>query len=409
MGQLSETALAAQVMGTTLRFVLISPMMGVGASGMAIVARCIGAHDQRQADRAVMQTALIVLMYTLPMSLFAQLVGTTFLRWMGAEGSVMVGAVAYVRVIFSGLVFMEMLPTLNCVVVGVGRPEYALRFNLVNAVVMMLLEPLLVLGPGPFPRLGLRGAAWAAVLGSASGVAVQSWALWQGRAGLRLHPSDLRPDLPMIRRILKIALPTTAQRFSPNLTGALLIRLVSQFGSQVLTAYSVISRVSGFFQTPPMGIAQATASMVGQNLGAGRPERAERSVTLSSVFSVAVSLVLFGALAIWPARFLGLFTKQASVIAVGVTASKMVLCSGMFMAWSTVVGSALIGAGDALSPMWVNIGAMWLVQLPLCWVLTRAPGLGPQGIWLGLALGSLTSAVAMRLVFRRGAWKKVAV
>jgi len=409
LGQLSSTALAAQAMATAVRMALISPMMGLSAGGMAVVARCIGARDQPAADRAVMQTILMVVLFVLPLSLLGQLGGVTALRWMGAEGPLLAEAVAYMRIIFGGLLFMEMLPTLNGVIMGTGHPEYVLRFNLANIVVMMLLEPLLTLGLGPFPRLGIRGAAWATVLGSASGVAAQLWTLLRGGCGVRLHLSDIRPDPSMMRRVLKIALPTTAQRLSPNLASALLIRLVSSFGSDVLTAYSVISRLFRFFQTLPMGISGATASLVGQNLGAGKPERAERSVTSGSLASAATSLVLSAVLVIWPAQLLGLFTDDSAVIAVGLIAARFVVTWGTFLAWSTVVGRALVGAGDALSPMWVNIGSMWLVQLPLCWGLSGALGLGPQGIWLGISLGSLVAAVAMELVFRRGAWKRVIV
>jgi len=231
----------------------------------------------------------------------------------------------------------------------------------------------------------------------------------RGGCGVRLHLRDIPPDPPMMRRVLKIALPTTAQRLSPNLASALLIRLVSSFGSDVLTAYSVVSRLFGFFQTLPMGISGATASLVGQNLGAGKPERAERSVTSGSLASAATSLVLSAVLVIWPAQLLGLFTDDSAVIAVGLIASRFMVTWGTFLAWSTVVGRALVAAGDALSPMWVNIGAMWLVLLPLCWGLSGALGLGPQGIWLGISLGTLLGAVAMELVFRRGAWKRVIV
>lgn len=409
VGQLSSTALAAQAMASALRFALISPMMGLSAGGMAVVAHCIGARAQRAADNAVMQTILIVALLALPLSLLGQLAGGTLLRWMGGGGPLLAEAVAYMRIIFGGLLFVEMLPTMNGVIMGTGHPEYVLRFNLANIVVMMLLEPLLTLGLGPFPRLGIRGAAWATVLGSASGVAAQLWTLWRGGCGVRLHLSDIRPDPSMMRRVLKIALPTAAQRLSPNLAGALLIRLVSSFGSDVLTAYSVVIRLFGFSQTPPMGISQAVASMVGQNLGAGKPERAERSVTSGSLVSAATSLVLSAALVIWPAQLFGLFTDDSAVIAVGSIASRFMLTWATFLAWSTVVGRALVGAGDALSPMWVNIGTMWLVQLPLCWGLSGALGLGPQGIWLGSSLGTLLGAVAMELVFRRGGWKRVVV
>jgi len=409
MGRVGRTALAAVTIGTTLRIALISPMMGLSAGGMAVVARHVGARDQRRADHAVMQTILLIFAFILPLCILGQLMGNTFLGWMGAEGALREEALAYLRIIFGGLVFMEMLPTLNGVIRGAGHPEYTLRINIVNVVMMLLLEPILVLGLGPLPAMGVRGAAWATVLSSASGVGAQLLTLRRGSAGLRIHLRNARPDRAVIKSVLKIALPTSAQRFSPNLAAALLMRLVTSFGNEVLTAYSVVMCLFGFLQCLPRGIGSATATIVGQNLGARRPARAERGTMLAVRGAIAASLVLFGALTICPAGLLGLFDRTEAVLAIGMVATRYGLLWGTGMGWSTVVGMALGGAGDAVSPMLVNMGALWLVQLPLCWALSRGLGWGPQGIWAGMAVSFAVSAVAMALRFKGGRWKEIVV
>ena len=407
MGQVGGAALAAVSMATTLRIVIISPMMGLSGGGMAVVARYVGAHDNRTADRATMQTILLIVFFTLPLTAIGLVLGETFLRWMGAEGELLSDALAYLRVIFSGLLFMEMLPSMNGVLRGAGHPEYILRITIVNLVVMGLLEPVLVLGLGPFPALGVRGAAWAAVISSAAGVAAQFATLASGRAGLRLHVRDLRPDGSLMRRVLKVAIPTSVQRFSPNLANALLMRLVSGFGTDVLTAYSVTSRVSGFLQCPAMGLGSAAATLMGQNLGARKPHRAQRATELATGGALAITLTLLALLNLWPWLILRPFDSSAAVLAIGVTATRYFLFSGVGLAWMTVLGLALNGAGDTVSTMAVSIGALWLVQLPLSWALSIGMRMGPTGIWLGLAAGNLLGGLAMMRRFKQGLWKRI--
>jgi putative MATE family efflux protein len=409
LGQTGGTSLAAMAVATTLRIVLISPMMGLSAGGMALVARHIGAHEERQADHAVMQAMLLGALFVIPLSILGQIAGPTFLRWMGVRDEVLQEAIRFLRIIFAGLFFMEMLPSINGVIRGAGHPEYTLRITIVSTVTLAILLPILVLGWGPIPRMGVSGAALASVLSSAAGVAAQWVTLLRGWAGVRLRREDLWLDQHMMGRILKIALPSAAQRFSPNLANALLVRLVTSFGTEVLAAYSLASRVTDFLQSSAMGIGTAAATMVGQNLGAKRSDRAERSAFLSGYAAATSSLALLVILNVFATRALGWFTHDTALIGPGTTILRYALLWCTASAWSQVMGSGLTGAGDALSPMAVNIASLWLILLPLSWALSWPLRMGPPGTWLGLGIGYLVSAVAMTWQFRRGRWKNVIV
>lgn len=409
MGRVGGLALASVAMGTTLRMVLISPMMGLSAGGMALVARHIGAGERREADRAVMQAILLLLLLTLIISTTAQIFLPTLLGWMGARGAVHEGAVAYLRIIFGGLLFMEMLPSMNGVIRGAGYPEYTLKINLVYVLVMMALEPVLVLGYGPFEPLGVRGAAWASVLGSASGVLAQLVTLVRGGAGVRLHLADLRPDVRMWWRILRIALPNGAQRFSPNLANAFLMRLVTSLGEPTLVAYSLVSRVFGVVQSVTMGVGNATAPLVGQNLGAGKPERSEAATRLGTLVAVSAALVLGLLLNAFPGPIFRFFGLEDVAMPVAITATRFMLLSAIFAAWMEVVSRALAGAGETLLPMLVSIAALWLIQLPMAALLSHVAGLGPIGLWLGLVLSYLFGGLAMAWRFRTGHWKTIRI
>jgi putative MATE family efflux protein len=356
-----------------------------------------------------MQAVLLIVFFVVPLAILGQVMAPTFLRWMGAKEKVLQDATAYLRIIFGGLLFMETLPSMNGVIRGAGYPEYTLRINVVSIVVTALVEALLVLGLGPFPALGVRAAGWASVLGSASGVMAQFLVLLGGKAGVRLHWRDLRPDLEVMKQILRVAIPTTAQRFSPNLTNALLMKLVAYLGNDVLTAYSVVSRLIGFLRCVPMGVGNVTATMVGQNLGAGKPERAQRAVELATIGGVLGTLLLLGGLNIRPAVVLGFFNLPPAAMQVALVATGYATLSVGGMGWFLIVSRALAGAGDALSPMLVNMGALWLVQLPLCWLLSVKVGLGHVGVWVGLAVSYLVSGAAMTLRFRQGYWKHIKI
>jgi len=409
LGRVSDSALSAMVLGTTLRMVLISPMMGLSMGGMAVVARHVGAREQELADRAVMQALLLVCMFVVPLMLIGQLLGPTFLRWMGASGRVLDESVAFLRIIVGGLLFMEMLPTMNGVIRGAGHPEYTLRNNAINVGVLMVMEPLLVLGVGPFAPMGVKGAAWAAVLGTAAGVAAQLWVLVRGTAGVRIHLYDARPDWQMMRRILRIALPTAAQRFSPNMANALLMRLVSSFGDNTLAAYSLVSRLLGFLLAPAMGAGGAAATMVGQNLGAGHTRRAERSALLGVWSAAGVSAACFAALSAFARPALGAFDPSPAVLSVAVGITRYLIVAGSAQAFLTAMSGVLTSAGDVLAAMALNMGALWIVQLPLMWVLSHLLGMGPDGIWVGMALGFVAGALLTGLRFRQGQWRRATV
>jgi putative MATE family efflux protein len=409
MGRVGDMALAAVAMGTTLRLLLISPMMGLSAGGMAVVARHKGAREQREADRAVMQTILLLCLFTLPISTIGIAFGRTFLGWMGATGSLLHDAYGFLRIICLGLLFMEMLPTINGVIRGAGHPEYTARINIAMVVTLLVVEPVLALGWGPIPALGVRGAAWGAVLSSAMGVMAQVVTLLRGWAGVRLHMADLRVDLGMMRRILKVAIPTSAQRLSPNTANAVLVRLVSFFGAEVLAAYSVIMQISAFFQCPALGMGSAAGALVGQNLGAAKPDRSERSAWSASAAGVTATLVLYVALLAFPTFFLGLFDPGPKALTVAVQALPFFLASALGMTWMNVLSSALAGAADAVSPMIVQILALWVIQIPASWLFSRMTAMGPAGIWLGLALGNLVGAAAISLRFRSNHWKTIQI
>jgi putative MATE family efflux protein len=407
MGRVGGMAVASVAMSTALRMVLISPMMGLSMGGQAVVSRYVGERDQERADRAVMQVLLLIALFTLPITVLGYTLTPALLRLMGASEAVLPNATSFLRIIWGGLFFMECLPTMSGVLKGAGRPEYTLRINLLNMAVLGISEPVLALGLGPFPAMGIRGAALASVLGAASGVLGVMIILGTGQAGVRLHLRDIKPDWTMMKRVLKISIPASVERFSPNLGAATFMRLISSFGDQVLTAYSIFTQLYGFFQAATMGVGLASATMVGQNLGAGKPERSELAAKTGAKGAMLVSLLLYGTLALAPQVVLVRFTQDPVVINAAALAIRVTVIGSAIRGWGQVMGRSLAGAGDAVSPMLASIGALWIVQLPAAWLLSGL--LGPLGIWIGMVMGDSAHAVATTWRFRQGRWKTIRV
>jgi len=389
--------------------VLISPMMGLSAGGLAVVANEIGARDRAAADRGCTQTLVLVMLLVIPLMTIGQAFGPTFLRWMGASGEVLTNGTAYLRIVLWGLFFMECMPTMNAVIRGAGRPEFTLRITIASRLVFFVLEPVLALGWGPAPRLGVMGVALAEVIASAAGVAAQFIVLLSKDGCLTLRTRDLVPHWPTMRRVLRLALPTAAARLSPNLANAIFMRLVAGLGDTVLAGYSVFSQVQTFVQGPNQGLQSAAATMVGQNLGANSPRRASSAGWFSAALGAGLSFLLYVVAVLMGGWLIPALNNDAAAVAAAQQVLRYALVFGMANGFWMVLGNALNGAGDAVAPTIVTIVGLWAVQLPACWLLSRVAGLGPSGIWLGMVLGNLASAAGMAWRFSAGKWQSIGV
>jgi Na+-driven multidrug efflux pump len=229
--------------------------------------------------------------------------------------------------------------------------------------------------------------------------------LLSGRAPVRIDIRDLRLDGPTMKRILRVALPAVLQRGTPNLAMSLLMRLISAYGATTLAAWVVARRIFSFAQIPSMGLARVTPAMVGQNLGAGRPQRAERAVSLIVRVVVGIMVVVLGGLALFAPQAMALFSEDAENVSTGAQIIRLLSLGYLAFAFNGVYDAAQAGAGDTLSPMVINLVALWLVQIPLAHLLSRWFGLGANGIWAALVIGWFVQAGLMVWRYRQGRWK----
>jgi putative MATE family efflux protein len=409
LGKVSTVGLAAANMGMAVRVVLISLIMGLSMGGQALVSRHVGAREQPHADRAAQQTEMLILTATILLGATGFSFAPHLLRLMGAEGTTLVESVRYAQVIFVGLWAVELIPSMGAVLRGAGSADWAFAINLVAAGSVLLLQPLLILGWGPLPPLGVRGAAMAQVLGNVAGVALQQYVFLSGRARVQIRLDDIGVDRHMIGRILRVALPTSVERFMPNLAQTIMLGLVAVWGATTLSGYSVASRIFNLALMVSMGLGSAAPTLVGQNLGAQKPERAERSAWFVAGITVGLVATLLSPVALLAPRAIAIFNAEPAVIALGTRCLRIVALGQVFLALASVMGMALRGAGDTVSPMVISTGTLWLVQIPLAYGLPRIAGWETTGLWIALAATPIVTATALCLRFGQGKWKRIRI
>jgi putative MATE family efflux protein len=324
---------------------------------------------------------------------------------MGASPSVVAGGTGYTRILLAGSPTVLLLFLGNAVFRGAGDAAIAMRVLWFANLVNIALDPCLIFGWGPFPELGLTGAAVATTIGRGSGVVYQLAVLVRGRGRVRLGRRHLRVDPTVLGRLVRVSAGGVFQYLVATASWIALVRVLAVFGSAALAGYTLAVRIIIFTILPSWGLSNAAATLVGQNLGAGQPERAERSAWLTARYNaVFLGLVSVIFLAL-PRQLLGLFTSDPEVMAVGVSCLRWVASCYVVYAFGLVMIQALNGAGDTVTPTILNFVFYWLWQIPVGWALAVPGGLGPSGVFIALASSEVLLGIAGILVFRRGRWK----
>ena len=399
LGKLGPGAQAAAGLATSVRITMISVLMALSGGSGAVVARYVGAKDQENANLAVLQAVILMIVASGTLGLIGMIFAESLMRLAGADAAVLPLAVRYARILFAGLIAMEMVPSVGGMLSAAGAPHVRLGMMLWSMGTMLVVEPLLV------NWLGLDGAVLALVGSNTVGMLWGLGVLVAGRAPVRIDVHNLRLDFPMMGRILRITLPAILQRGTPNLAMSLLMRLISSYGAATLAAWVVVGRIFSFAQIPSMGLSGVVPAMVGQNLGAGQSQRAERAVSLIARAVAGIMVVVLGCLALFAPQVMALFSDDAESVSIGVHIIRVLSLGYLAFALNLVFDTAQLGAGDTVSPMVINLVALWLVQIPLAYLLSRPLGLGAEGIWFALVIGWFVQGALMIWRYRQGHWK----
>jgi putative MATE family efflux protein len=405
VGRISPAALAAVTVSTTVRWCISALSMGLGVGGLAVVARRIGEGDERAANHATWQVVIVALSVAVSLAAAGLVLMEPLLRLCGAGEDVMPLGLSFLRVTFAGLWAIILVPILNSLLRGAGNASEALSVLAVANGLNILIEPFLIFGWGPFPQWGVAGAALSTVLAQTAGLGLQLVYLGTGRARIRLDLGQLRFDPRLMWRIATIALPSTVQMTLRSVSRLTMIGIMGAYGTAALAAYGVANRLRMIALIPGFGLGNAAATLVGQNLGAGKPARAERTAWLVGGYSTIFMALAAGTSLILARPMVAFFNSDPHVVRLGGEGLRIVGSSLIFSGLGVAMGRGLDGAGATFPPMVINLLTLWGVQIPAGYALARWAGLGTTGVWIGLGLANLSNGLVMTYWFRRGKWK----
>jgi putative MATE family efflux protein len=404
VGKLGSAALAAVAIAMTVRWAVNSLSMGLGVGGLAIVARRIGAHRKREADHATAQAVLLSFGLSLLLAVLGLVTMRPMLQILGAGPDVLPLGLEFLRVTYLGMWAIVMVPIVNSLFRGAGDANIALGVLALANALNIIIEPAMVLGWGPIPRLGITGAALSTVAAQATGLLLQLGILASRRARICIYRADLRPDLAIMRRILSIGAPSTVQMLLRASSRVTLLGLVGVFGTFVLAGYGVANRILLIAFIPGFGMGNAAATLVGQNLGAQKPQRASRSAWFIAGYNV-LAMTGFALFAFLLARpLIAFFDPTPAVVQYGALGLRIVGVSYLFSAMGVVLARGLDGAGNTVPAMTINLLSLWAIQIPVAYWLSQH-WMGATGIWVGIALGNIANGLIMAYWFYRGGWK----
>jgi len=409
VARLGADAVAVVGLTESLLTLLYAVAIGVSAAATALVARRVGEGDREGAASAGMQAIYlgigVAALIGIPGAIFAP----DLLRLMKLEETAVEAGSGYPAILLGFNVVIFLLFLNNAVFRGAGDPVVAMRSLWLANGVNLVLDPCLIFGLGPFPELGLTGAAIATTCGRGIGVLYQFAAFRRGTSRIVLRGAALALRPRLVAHLLRVSLGGVAQFLIATASWVALMRIVSPYGSVAVAGYTIAIRILVFAFLPSWGLSNAVATLVGQSLGAGRPERAERAVWLTGLYNMTfLALVTVACLTLGP-QMVAIFTDEADVARVAEEALRIISYGYVFYAWGLVFTQAFNGAGDTMTPTWINLFCFWGLQIPMAWTLAGPLGQGPSGVfWSVMGAESILTVVAL-LVFRRGRWKAKAV
>src|SRR5712671_3231156 len=379
--------------------------IGLGIGATAVVARRTGEKDPEAAAHAAAQAILLGVLVALPIAALGIRFAPQLLAALGGSEAVQREGAAFTRVVMGGNTAVLLLFLVNAVFRGAGDATIAMRSLWLASACNMVLGPLFIFGVGPFPRLGLTGAAVGTTIGRSIGVLYQSSQLVRRDGRIVIRPRHLRPDPRLLWQLVRLSSAGVLQLLIGTTSWIGLVRVLSAFGSAVLAGYTIGLRVIIFALLPSWGLSNAAATMVGQSLGANKPDRAEQAVWMAARFNMWVLGGIGLLFVIFAGPIIRFFTSDPAIVPWGVGCLRIVSIGFVFYAYGMVLTSAINGAGDTWTPTWLNAVCFWVWEVPLAWALSRFTSLGPRGVFVAITVAFSTLALASGWVFRSGKWK----
>jgi putative MATE family efflux protein len=405
VGRLGANAVATVGITESLLSLVFAVGMGLSLSTTAMVARRIGEKDPEDAAVAAVQAIVIGLLTALVIGIPCWIYAPELLRLMGASPEIIASGTGYTRIALGGSGVVLMLFLNNAIFRGAGDAAIAMRLLWVSNIINLILDPCLIFGLGPFPRLGVTGAALATFTGRGIGVAYQFYRLLRGTERIRILFRQLRVNFTVLWRLLRVSVTGILQFAIAHTSWIGLVRIVSVFGADALAGYTIAIRIVVFLILPSWGLSNAAATLVGQNLGAKKPDRAEQAVWRTGFYNM-LFLGSIGVLFIFLAQpIIRLFTQDPAVVPLGTSCLRIISYGNVGYAYGMVMLQAFNGAGDTITPTIVNFFGFWLLEIPMAYWLAIPMRLHSNGVFISIVIAEGAIAAASAVLFKRGRWK----
>ena len=404
VSRLGADAVATVGLTESMLTIIYAVAMGLSVGAMATVARRIGEKNPDGAARAAVQAIGLGVIVSIPSGIVGALLAPRLLTLMGAGSGVLANS-SYTSIMLGMNGVILMLFLVNAVFRGSGDAAIAMRVLWIANAINICLDPCLIFGLGPFPRLGVTGASVATTTGRGIGVLVQLYWLWRGEGRVAIRREHVRFDPRVMLNMVRLSGSAVVQALVNTTSYVGLVRIIAGFGSNALAGYTIAIRMVIFAMLPSWGLSNAAATLVGQNLGAGKPDRAETSVWRTAFYNMLFLGVVGAFFLIFAPQLVSGFTRDPAVAPYAVRCLRVVSSGFLFYAYGLVLTQSFNGAGDTLTPTLLNLLCFWLFEIPLAYVLSRTLNVGPQGAFWAIAIAFSLLAVLSAVVFRRGRWK----
>ncbi|WP_216669732.1 MULTISPECIES: MATE family efflux transporter [Corallococcus] len=405
VGRLGAEAVATVGLTEGILTIIYAAGMGLSIGATAMVARRIGEKDAERAGRTAVQAIGLGVIISTVLAVAGIVFARPMMAALGGSPWVLEHGVAYTRVMMGGVVSILLLFLINAIFRGAGDAAIAMRVLMLANGLNIVLAPCLIFGWGPFPEMGVVGAAWATTLGRSAGVVYQLFRLVRSNGRLQIRREHVSLEPATMLAMVRLSGAGMVQALVTTSSWVVLVRIVSSFGSTALAGYTIAIRIVMFALMPAWGLGNAAATLLGQSMGAGDPDRGAKAVWLAGRYNLMVLGTIGVAFFIFAHPLLGAFTTDAAVVDEGAKALRIFSLSFLSCAYGMVITSAFNGAGDTRTPTLIDLGCLWVLELPLAWVLSHPMGLGSAGAYWAVPAAFALMSVLGIVLFRRGRWK----
>jgi putative MATE family efflux protein len=405
VSRVSADAVATVGVTESMMTIVYTVALGLSIGAMAVVSRRIGEKDEDGAAQAAAQSIALGIIVAIVVGALGFFNAERLMRAMGATPSMIESSLGYTQVMFAGNATVTLLFLNNAIFRGAGDPAIAMRMLWLGNIINIVVCPFLIFGWGPFPALGVTGAAIGTNIGRGAAVLTQLWMMFSGRSRVHLTRRHLELVPAVMWNVCRLSGSGFLQILIDTSSYIGLVRIISTFGSDALAGYTIGIRTVIFAILPAWGLGNAAATMVGQALGAGKPERAEEAVWTAAKYNaivLGIVSVFFVTLAPW---IVSIYTSDPNVAPYATSCLWIVSTGFVFFAYGLVFTQSFNGAGDTWTPTWINLGCFWVFQIPLAWLLAIRFEMGPTGVFIAMTVAFSTLAVVSGVIFRKGHWK----